>query len=324
MLRVLIFFLKVTERYKMNNKTNKNFLDTYKNNLWLNIANTLIVISAFVAMIIFLIIGFIYLADGWGSDITIIEGTDESNPVYMNQWAFLFLLPICALAALAGVISVVASNNKAPITLLVLSSIATIYKFSYAVVQITSGQESVNSSVLIGQPIMFFMLFVQVYFWIKWNKVTDEGKFITEVFSGKRNYIAFSLLILIFIFQFILSFSINGFHNFFNVMIDVFGAMLYTIASTLMAFGNILCFFFFLLSDISWLYWTIIDINNNQSIIMEIFAWTTLIEVCAYTGLAFTGFFQWFKDDFKIEGFKIVRKRSIEKNTSEEKELINV
>ncbi len=328
------------------NETKQNFINEYKKNLKINIANTSIVVATVLAMIVFLIVGYIYLAQNWGSDIQIDKWDPEAK---MNQWAFLFLLPVCSLAAVAGVISVVASNNKAPIMLLILSTVSTLYKFSYALVQMGTGQESINASVLIGQPIMFFLLFVQVYYWIKWNKQTDEGKFISETFSGNRTYIAFGILGLIFLAQFSLSICLNGFETVNSVIIDgveyidlgslqaaygdmtinqvvdainggsitlnstkgswtfrplavfidVVGAMLYTAAALLMAFGNILCFPLFFLSDLSWLYWTIKDLSSTN-VIMQIVAFTTLVEVLAYTALAITGFIQWFNDDYDV------------------------
>ncbi len=287
--------------------TKKTFLDKYKDNLWINIANTFIVLASVLAMLTFLILGFTYLSMNWGSDISI--GGDS-----INQWVFLLLLPVCALAALAGIISVVASNNKFPILLLVLSSISTLYKFSYALVQWGTGQAAINSSVLIGQPIMFILLFVQVFYWIKWNKITDEGKFYSETFKGKRTYIAFAIIGVIWLAQ--LGLSIYANDTFFSIAMDWSGAILYTTAAMLMAFGNILCFPFFLLSDISWLYWTINDLVTSDSIIMTIWAITTLIEVLAYTGLAITGFIQWFNDDFEIVDWKVRRKahRTLETN----------
>lgn len=312
-----------------------------------NIANIIIIAATVIAMIMFLIIGFIYLGKNWGNDIQ-IDKYDPSKT--MNSWAFLFLLPVCGLAALAGVVSVAASNNKAPITLLVLSSISTIYKFSYSVVQLATGQEAINTSVLIGQPVMFVLLFVEVYFWIKWNKQTEEGKFVSESFKGKRTYIVFSIIGLIFVLQFILSSYLNGFETVdylvvnnvncynvndliaqnpdwtlsqwidsyntgtivlesetldwtfrpFYVFIDVLGSILYTAAALLMAFGNILCFPFFFLSDLTWLYWSIKDLAA-ESVLMKMFAISTLIEVIAYTSLAITGFIQWFTDDYEIK-----------------------
>ncbi len=279
----------------------KTFLQQYKNNLGINIANTLIISITFIAMIMFLIIGYIYLSEHWGTDVPISSDWETGLPNnWMNQWAFLFLLPICALAALAGVISVVASNNKAPIALLAMSTISTLYKFSYAIVQLATGQEGINSSVLIGQPIMFLLLFVQVYYWIKWNKVTDEGKFISETFSGKRTRIGFSIVGIIWLSQLALSIYMNFDYGVLAILMDWVGAILYTTAAILMAFGNILCFPFFFLSDMIWLFWAITDLGAD-SVIMQMFAYTTLIEVLAYSALAITGFIQWFTDDYFIK-----------------------
>lgn len=289
-------------------ESKKVFLEKYKSNLGLNIANTLIVLITFIAMIMFLIIGYVYLSSYWGEDVPISNDWETGDPnKWMNQWAFIMLLPVCAIAALAGVISVVASNNKSPIALLVLSTVSTLYKFSYAFVQLGTGQEGINSSVVIGQPIMMVLLFIQVYYWIRWNKVTDEGKFISETFSGKRTKIGFLIIGFIWAAQLGLSIYINFDYGFIAILMDWLGAILYTTAAILMAFGNILCFPFFFLSDMSWLYWTIKDLGSGN-IIMRMFAFTTLIEVSAYSALAITGFIQWFKDDFVFVDGRITRK----------------
>lgn len=289
-------------------ESKKVFLEKYKSNLGLNIANTLIVLITFIAMIMFLIIGYVYLSSYWGEDVPISNDWETGDPnKWMNQWAFIILLPVCAIAALAGVISVVASNNKSPIALLVLSTVSTLYKFSYAFVQLGTGQEGINSSVVIGQPIMMVLLFIQVYYWIRWNKVTDEGKFISETFSGKRTKIGFLIIGFIWAAQLGLSIYINFDYGFIAILMDWLGAILYTTAAILMAFGNILCFPFFFLSDMSWLYWTIKDLGSGN-IIMRMFAFTTLIEVSAYSALAITGFIQWFKDDFVFVDGRITRK----------------
>ncbi len=289
-------------------ESKKVFLEKYKSNLGLNIANTLIVLITFIAMIMFLIIGYVYLSSYWGEDVPISNDWETGDPnKWMNQWAFIILLPVCAIAALAGVISVVASNNKSPIALLVLSTVSTLYKFSYAFVQLGTGQEGINSSVVIGQPIMMVLLLIQVYYWIRWNKVTDEGKFISETFSGKRTKIGFLIIGFIWAAQLGLSIYINFDYGFIAILMDWLGAILYTTAAILMAFGNILCFPFFFLSDMSWLYWTIKDLGSGN-IIMRMFAFTTLIEVSAYSALAITGFIQWFKDDFVFVDGRITRK----------------
>ncbi len=277
--------------------TETNILSRYKNERsFINKVNDGIVIFTITAMVIWIITMYVNLGiNGASEDIT--------NSVVGDA----FIIPLMALAALAGVVSVVASNNKMPITLLVLSTIATLYKLLYGVIQMTSGAEAINSSVIIGQGIMFFTLMIQVYLWLRWNKETDEGKFITQAFRGWRTLIAVIFIAIVFIIQLSFSLIING-GNFFAVFMDVSGAMLYTTASILMAFGNIFCFLFFFLSDLNWLYWTITDLVNTDNALMMSMAITTLIQVLAYTALAVTGFIQWFMDDFELEGIKPVRK----------------
>lgn len=232
-----------------------------------------------------------------------------NNLSIISPWIELDILLILIMGsmALAGVLSVVASNNKSPIKLLILSIIATLYKLLYPISQLVTGQEGVNSTVILGQLWSLFAIIIQVFFWIKWNKETDEGKFITQVLKGRRSTIAFIIISLIFVFQVTISILLNRGNLLFTLM-DVLGGMLYTIAATLMAFGNILCFIFFLLSDANWLYWTITDLTTSNNGLMLAMALTTMIQVLAYILLVFTGFLQWFQDDFKIIDKKIVRK----------------
>lgn len=293
--------------------SNSIIFSKYKNERsLLNKINDTIVIVTILAMVIWITITYIQLGnDGISGDIT--------NSVIGD----VFVIPIMALAALAGVISVVASNNKMPITLLVLSSIATIYKLLYSVVQMSSGQGAINSTVIIGQSIAFFTLIIQVYFWIRWNRETNENKFITQSFKGWRTLIAVSLILVIWILQLLFSIWFNGTHiqnvdgsvsfsvdnfTFWDIFMDWSGSVFYTTASILMAFGNIFCFVFFILSDLNWLYWTITDVISANNSLMIAMAITTMIQAAAYTLLAITGLCQWFLDDFEIyDKYKIRR-----------------
>lgn len=284
----------------MENKITK--LTDWSKKSKVNIANAIILTITTLAMIIWIIAMFTNLGvNGASNDITTTIIGD------------VIIIPLMAFAALAGVISVAASNNKAPLTLLALSTIATLYKLMYAVVQIIAGQDAINSSLIIGQSISLFTLILQVYFWIKWNKQTNENKFITQAFKGIRSLIAILIIGAVFIIEVSISLALNG-ENIFAIIMDVSGAMLYTIASVLMAFGNIFCFLFFFLSDINWLYWTVSDMLSTHNALMMAMAVTTFIQVLAYTLLAVTGFIQWFNDDFEIKGLKINRKIRNEKN----------
>lgn len=255
----------------MENKINKN----------IKIVNNIILTTTIIAIAIAGITTFF------------IPPTQLNN---VNKIASIFIIIILGFMTFSGVWSVVMSNNKSPIGLLVLSSIATLFKLMYPIIEISTGQERVNSTVLIGQSISFFTLMIQVYFWIKWNKQQDDGKFITEMFKGKRTYIALSLIGTILLVEFGLSFYVNG-GNPLYIMMDVINAGLYTIASILMAFGNVMCFAFFILSDLSWLYWTITDLMNTTSSLMFMMALLTTIEVSMYTLLAITGWVQWVNDN---------------------------
>lgn len=271
------------------------FLKKYKKRSLVKKINDFILLITLLAMIFWMIFMYVDISkNGVSGDFT-----------YSVFWDIVIIF-FMASASYAGVISVVASNNKMPLTLLFLSSIATIYKLMYALIQIKTGQQQINSSVIIGQSIVFFTLILQVVFWIKWNKETSEGKFITQVFTGWRTLIAISIISLVLISQTILSAYFNG-GNTFYIFMDVLGSGLYTIASILMAFGNIFCFLFFLLSDFSWLYWTIKDLSTSENALMLAMALTTLIQIISYSLLAITGFIQWFMDDYKIVNYKIIK-----------------
>ncbi len=287
--------------------TNTTTLQKYKQRSKVSIANDIILLITIAALIFAIIFLYVMVFTGKVGDYSVNE-----------QVVAGFVIPIFALMSLAGVWSVVASNNKAPIALLVLSSISTLFKLMYPIIQLATGQENINSSVIIGQSIAFFVLMVQVYFWIQWNKETDENKFITQSFSGKRTYIALGIIASLFLVQFIFSAWING-GDWWIVLVDVTGSMLYGAASILMAFGNIWCFLFFLLSDANWLYWSILDLISSDSLLMITMALLTLLQVSAYIALAFTGFIQWFMDDFTFENGKVVSKnRTINKLNEDE------
>ncbi len=282
-------------------------LQRYKQRSKISMANDLILMITIGALIFAIIFLYVMVYSGQ---------TGEYNKG--QQIALGFIIPIFALMSLAGVWSVVASNNKAPMALLVLSSISTLFKLMYPLVQLATGQENINSSVIIGQVIAFITLLIQVYFWIKWNKETDENKFITQSLTGKRTCIAISFIATIFIVQFGFSAWVNG-GDWWTVFIDVTGSMLYAAASILMAFGNIWCFLFFLLSDANWMYWSILDLISSDSLLMITMALLTLLQVSAYLALAVTGFLQWFTDDYKFENGKVISKNRINNNINEDK-----
>ncbi len=275
--------------------TNTTALQRYKQRSKVSIANDFILLITITALIFAIIFLYVMMFTGKVEDIT----SDE-------KIIGVFIIPIFALMALTGVWSVVASNNKAPLALLALSSVSTLFKLMYPMVQIITGQDDINSTVIIGQSIAFITLLVQVYFWMQWNKQTDEDKFITQSFTGKRTYFAVALIGAIFIIQFGFSLWING-GDWWIVFMDVAGSMLYAAASILMAFGNIWCFVFFLLSDANWLFWTVKDLMNQDSLLMITMSLLTLLQVSAYIGLAFTGFIQWFIDDYRFENGKIIK-----------------
>ncbi len=280
----------------------------YKKRSKVAIVNDFVILITTIAILVAVILAYIAIATNLEVDGVVFHITNIKLLDY-------FIVPLLAMLTMAGVVSVVASNNKFPMALLVLSSLSTIYKFSYPLVQILAGQQGINSSPLIGQPIAFFTLIIQVYFWIKWNKMTDEGKFISESFKGKRTYIALSIIGTVFLIQILFSIWVNmshgdlqGFTLIWTVFIDVAGSMLYFTASVLMGFGNILCFPVFFLSDMTWLYWTIIDLATTNNALLILFSTLTLLQVVAYSILAVTGFIQWFNDDYEFVGTKIVRK----------------
>ncbi len=286
---------------------NTTALQRYKQRSKISIANDSILAITMAALIFAIIFLYVMVFTGQTGDYSVNEKVVAG-----------FTIPILALMSLAGVWSVVASNNKAPMTLLVLSSISTLFKLMYPLAQLATGQENINSTVIIGQAIAFVTLLIQVFFWIKWNKETDEDKFITQSFKGKRTYIAISFIAAIFIVQFGFSVWVNG-GNWWTIFIDVTGSMLYAAASILMAFGNVWCFLFFLLSDANWLYWSIVDLISSGSLMMITMALLTLLQVSAYIALAVTGFLQWFLDDYKLENWKVISKNRISNNMNENK-----
>ncbi len=283
-------------------ETRVSLVEKIKNRNKLTIANDIIlaitIIGAFVSVILIAI-------------YTSMNGPFITSDIILD----IFMAFLLATLSVCGVISVVASNNKAPIMLLAFSMISTLFKLMYPIIQISSGvDDGINATVLVGQTVTFFLIIVQVYLWLRWNKETDEGKFITESFKGSRLIYALITIVIIIFIQVGISYHFNE-GDWKAISIDIVGGILYTFGSVLMAFGNILCFGFFLLSDLNWMYYTIKDMIGRESGLMFVMALMTMLQVIAYTALAITGFIQWFIDDFKFENGKIVNKNRGKNNT---------
>ncbi len=219
-----------------------------------------------------------------------------------SKWYYWLIALLFIFGAIAGVISVVASNEKNPIKLLVLSIIATIFKLIYPIMQMISQNEIVNSTVFFGQTFSIIFLFLQVYLWIKWNKQSKSGKFLTKHFKGYQRY--YFVIFVLFLFLGALLFSRFVINNpWLWAFIDVLGGISFMLGNWLMVFGNIYCFFFFFISDLTWIGWTIADFSNSNNLVMQLLAFATLVEVLSYTGLAVTGYFAW-KDEKSFFNFR--------------------
>lgn len=228
----------------------------------------------------------------------------------------LFLIPLFGTLAFMGVISVVASNQKAPMLLLMFSTVATLFKLMYPIIQISTGvDDGINSTVIIGQSVSFFLLLVQVYYWVKWNKETNEGKFVSESLKGQRSLMAVIIIVGILLIQFCVAMYYNWGYPWL-IFMDIMGSMLYTTGAVLMGFGNIWCFVFFFLSDINWLWYTIKDIMHTDSSLMMLMAIMTMLQVLSYTALAITGFIQWLVEDFTYIDGEFVRRGTNKTNTN--------
>jgi hypothetical protein len=59
-----------------------------------------------------------------------------------------------------------------------------------------------------------------------------------------------------------------------------------------MAMGNVWAFAGFIISNITWIGWTVYDIVNGDALLVMIAA-ATLPQVIAYLGLAITGWIEW-------------------------------
>ncbi len=214
-----------------------------------------------------------------------------------TKWWFWIVAILFIIGAISGVVSVVASNEKSPIKLLILSIIATIFKLLYPIIQVVTGNddEAINSTVFFGQSISMIFLFLQVFLWLRWNKQADSGKFLTRHFKDHQRYIFAAFVLLLFMAGMVFSKIVMN-NNWLWAFIDVFGGIAFMLGNWLMIFGNIYCFFFFFASDLTWIGWTIVDLLDSDNSIMQLIALATLVEVLSYTGLAITGYFAWAED----------------------------
>ncbi len=268
-------------------------------------ANLIIVLCSLIVTILFIILGYVWLGINWDTHIEFIN-PGSSDPVKVANWLYIFVVPLCAIAAYAGIVSVIASNNKSPIKFLLFSTMTILYRIGFVVAQFITQPEDgggVNATILLGQPAFFFMLLGQTYLWIKWNNEGDNGKFKSEALKGNRAAIALIIIVIIVMALIVFSLIFNHGKPVGAIVMDVLGSSLYMIGAILNAFGNILCFPFYFVSNLSWFYWGIKGIIENDSTLMNIFALTTMLQVIGLNALLITGFLQWLKEDFEwVEG----------------------
>ncbi len=276
-------------------------------------ANLIIVVASMITAILFIILGYVWLGISWGDGLVTVTPGEEAN-VLVKQWLYIIIVPLCSIAAYAGIVSVIASNNKSPVKFFIFSTVTILYRIGFVIAQFITQPEDgggVNATILLGQPAFFFMLLGQMYLWIKWNNEGENGKFKSEAIKGTRALIAFIIILIIVFSLIIFSFIFNKGKPIDAIIMDVMGSSLYMIGAILNAFGNILCFPFYFVSNLSWFYWGIKGIVENQSPLMTIFALTTMLQVIALNALLVTGFLQWFNEDFEWVKGKGPRQREV-------------
>ncbi len=279
----------------------------------IHMANLIIVLASLLVTILFIILGYIYLGMNWGADDVfgddhgVIWGVD--GDLHIAAWLYIFLIPACGLAAYAGIVAVIASNNKSPIKFLILSTVTIVYRIGFVLTQVITAPEDgggINATLLLGQPAFFIMLLAQTYLWIRWNNEGVDGKFQSEGLHGTRAMIAWIIVGFITAFLVIFSWLLTD-NTFVELTMDVIPSACYMIGAILNAFGNIFCFPFFILGNMGWFYWGFKGIFENHEPLMSLMAVSTMLQAIGLNALLVTGFCQWFKEDFiwvKGEGIK--------------------
>ncbi len=300
--------------------------------------NLIIVLTALVVSILFIALGYTVLAMNWGSPESLSDNLgvnpdhsggfwfDGAGELYVSSWIYIFVIPACGIATYAGIVAVIASNNKSPLKFLILSSVTIVYRIAYVLTQIiTQGPDggAINATLLIGQPAFFLMLLGQTFLWIKWNNAGEDGKFQSEALTGARAKLAWFIVAIVVIVLFVFSFISNvvlgkgdGI-DLVTIFMDVIPSAAYMIGAILNAFGNILCYPFFFVGNLGWFYFGIVNIIENHEPLMTLIAVSTMLQAIGLNALLVTGFIQWFEEDFtwvKGEGIK----PKIKEHTTEE------
>lgn len=294
----------------------------------IHMANLIIVLCSLIVTVAFIIVGYIFLAINWG-DTSNLDGAITGNnnvhgPIWtidgelnVASWIYIFVVPLCGIAAYAGIVAVIASNNKSPVKFFILSSITVLYRIGFVLTQMLTQPENgggVNATLLLGQPAFFLMLIAQCYLWIRWNNQGVDGKFQSEALKGKRAMLAWIIVSIITVFLIFFSFLFNKDAGLVAIFMDVIPSAAYMIGAILNAFGNILCFPFFIVGNLGWFYWGIKGIVENEEPLMTLMAISTMLQALGLNALLVTGFCQWFKEDFTW-----VKGKGIKQKTTEQK-----
>lgn len=294
-------------------------------------ANLIIVLCSLAVTVLFIILGYIWLGiswTGWDGDIGtngLVVQSGDDTAITVKGWLLIVLIPGCSIAAYAGIVAVIAQNNKSPIKFFIFSSMTIAYRIGFVLAQFATQPDEgggVNATLLLGQPAFFIMLIGQMILWTKWNNEGEGGKFQSEALRGKRAVMAFIIIGIIVIFMALFSIFVNDEEaTFVAIFMDVTGSTFYMMGAILNAFGNILCFPLYFISNLSWFYWGIKGIVENKDPLMTLFALTTMLQAIGLNALLVTGFVQWFKDDFEWVKGKGIRAKDKSNTTEQEVEI---
>ncbi len=300
--------------------------------------NLIIVTASLIVSVLFVLLGYIILGIHWGDSEALSDNLnvnpdhsggfwfDDAGELFVSSWVYLFVIPACGIATYAGIVAVIASNNKSPVKFLLLSTVTIVYRIAYVITQvITQSQDggAINATLLLGQPAFFLMLLGQTYLWIRWNNNGSDGKFQSEALTGTRAKIAWTIVAIVIIVLFLFSIVSNlilGKGEKIDVVVifmDVIPSASYMIGAILNAFGNILCYPFFFVGNLGWFYFGVTNIFENHEPLMTIIAISTMLQAVGLNALLVTGFIQWFHEDFtwiKGEGIKPKLKEVTQEN----------
>ena len=201
---------------------------------------------------------------------------------------------LASLGAISGVISVYYSNKKS-LQFALYGILATGFKLAYPIVQITTGQGNINYSAILGQTMFLFIGLVQFINWKRWSIKEGQKEFTTRTFKKENELQMINMFLIMSVFWLIFSISMGNTGMW--AVIDVMGGLGYLMGALLMSIGNIWAFAFFVMSNISWMVWTIFDFINAGDIVMTTIAIGTLFQVITYTLFAGIGYLEWKEDN---------------------------